>query len=237
MNKILKIAHRGYSERFPENTILAFEKAIEYGCDMIELDVHLTRDRIPVVIHDDFIDRTSNGTGMVKEMSLAELREFNYNCRKDNFPFCPIPLLAEVIDLVRGKVMLNIEIKNCPNRYEGIEGIIANILDEKDFIFHSIVSSFDHIALRTIKNINPLIRTGMLYDAVWIKFIEEIKELELYSIHPSVDAVHPDQMKSAKESDLMIYPWVAKDRVTMSRLNSMGLIDGIMVNELELFNS
>ena len=105
----LKIAHRGYSERYPENTLLAFRRAMEVGADMIELDVHLSRDAYLVVLHDDYIDRTSNGSGMVRNFRLEELRSYNFNYGMKEFGFIKIPLLEEVIDLTRGRITYRVK--------------------------------------------------------------------------------------------------------------------------------
>lgn len=234
--KFLKIAHRGYSELYSENTLPAFQKAIDHGADMIELDVHLTRDGIPVVIHDNDIERTSNGKGDVARFSLEELRQFDFDFKKTSGEsFVSIPTLEEVIDLVKGKIQLNIEIKNCPYRYKGIEEAIASLLIENNFISDTVVSSFDHFCLMTIKKIEPEIKTGMLYDSVWITFQEEVRALDLYSLHPSIDAFDPEQARWAKRSGYRVYPWVARNRETVAHIAESGLADGVMVNDLTFF--
>ena len=235
MKNILKIAHRGYSEKYPENTMPAFEKAIDAGADMIELDIHLSKDGKLVVIHDNHIDRTSDGSGQVKDLTLKELLSFNYNYNNREPGFVKIPTLEEVIDKAIGKVQLNIEIKNCPYRYNGIESELIGLLKHKDFSKDAIISSFDHYSLLELKKIDPEIKIGLLYDSVWLKFEDEIEELNPFSIHPGIDVVDPDQLKWAKEKGLMVYTWVAKDQTTIDRLKRIDYIDGIMVNDLELF--
>jgi glycerophosphoryl diester phosphodiesterase len=235
MNVFLKIAHRGYSARYPENTLPAFEKAIEAGADMIEFDVHLSRDGELVVIHDDRIDRTSDGTGRVVDQTLAELRRFSYNNGMPEQGFVGIPTLEEVIDLAGNRAMLNIEIKNCPIRHPGIEKRIVDLLDRKGFRDRVVVSSFDHRALAEMKRIAGDVKTGMLYNAVWIKFADEVRALGVHSIHPSLDAAEGGQLAWAKSHGLMVYCWVARERSAIERCRASGLIDGVMVNELELF--
>jgi glycerophosphoryl diester phosphodiesterase len=235
MSDILKIAHRGYSEKYPENTLPAFEAALGAGAHMIELDVHLTRDQKLVVIHDDYIDRTSNGTGRVGDMNLSALRKFDYSYRFRERGACSIPLLEEVIDLVRGRAMLNIEIKNLPSRYRGIEAALAGRLKKMNFIDDAVVSSFDHYALDEIKRIEPGIKTGMLYSSLWLSFNREAEILGCYSVHPAVDAFDEQQARWARAQGMKVYPWVAKDAETMKRLIDSGQVDGVMVNDLELF--
>ena len=236
MSDILKIAHRGYSEKYPENTMPAFRAALEAGAHMIELDVHLTRDRELVVIHDDFIDRTSNGKGRVGDMDLSALREFDYSFKFPGLGPCEIPLLIDVIELVRGRAMLNIEIKNLPSHYPGIEAAVATLLKKTGFIGGAVVSSFDHFSLEEIKRIEPAVKTGMLYDSLWLSFNREAEILGCHSVHPSVDAFDEGQARQARSCGMKVYPWVAKDAETLKRLAGTGLVDGVMVNELDLFD-
>jgi glycerophosphoryl diester phosphodiesterase len=236
MSDILKIAHRGYSERHPENTLPAFEAALDAGADMIELDVHLSRDGRLVVIHDDYIDRTSTGRGRVGDMDLAELRQHDYSHIFKHQGPCAIPLLEEVIDLVKGRAMLNIEVKNLPSRYRGIEKALVDLLAAMGYADDAVVSSFDHLCLDEIKRLDPGIRTGMLYDSLWISFCREVEILGCYSVHPSLDAFDLEQARWAHARSMKVYPWVAKDRASLERLAGTGLVDGIMVNDLELFH-
>lgn len=235
MHSFLKIAHRGYSARYPENTLLAFERAVEAGADMIELDVHLSLDGRLVVIHDEKIDRTSDGTGLVANLSLTELKRYNYNNNMMEFGFVGIPTLEEVIGWAGDRVLLNIEIKKGPVRNEGIEKRLADLLKETRFMDRVIVSSFDHCTLAEMKRIAGDVRTGMLYDSVWISFAEEVRKLGIFSVHPGTDAVDAGQLRWAKSCGIQVYPWVVKDRETLEACRSSGFIDGVMVNDLELF--
>jgi glycerophosphoryl diester phosphodiesterase len=236
MDSFLKIAHRGYSSRYPENTIPAFEKAVAAGADMIELDVHLSQDGRLVVIHDERIDRTADGTGAVTDLPLAALKRFNYNNRMAAFGFVEIPTLDEVIAWAGDRVTLNIEIKNCPVRNEGIERKLADLLQETHFTDRVIVSSFDHCALAEMKRIAGSVRTGMLYDSLRIRFADEVRALGVFSVHPGAYAVEAGQLRWAKSCGIQVYPWVAKDRETINAYRASGYVDGVMVNDLALFS-
>lgn len=236
MGSFLKIAHRGYSSSYPENTILAFEKALAAGADMIELDIHLSRDGRLVVIHDDRIDRTADGTGAVSGLSLTELKRHSYNNRMAEHGFVEIPTLDEVIAWAGDRVMLNIEIKNRPVPSEGIEQKLADLLRETHFTDRAIVSSFDHCALAEIKRIAGSVRTGMLYDSVWIHFEDEVRALGVYSVHPGADAIDAGQLRWARSCGIRVYPWVIKDREILQLCRDSGLADGAMVNDLSLFS-
>ena len=230
----LKIAHRGYSERYPENTLPAFEQAVLAGADMIELDIHLSRDGQIVVIHDDTIDRTSNGSGPVSGLTFAELRKYNYNNGMAVQGFVEIPSLADVIDLVGNRVLLNVEIKKDQKNKEVIVKKLVDLLEKKKFIDRVVVSSFGEEILREMHRTAGYVRTGMLYDAAPRDFREKVRALGAYSVHPAIRAMEPEQLRWAKGCGLMVYPWVAKDRKTIEQCRTSGYVDGIMVNEMAL---
>ncbi len=141
---MLIIAHRGASGEFPENTLPAFAAAIEAGAQMCELDVQLTRDGAAVVIHDETVDRTTNGTGAVAAMSLAEIRRLDAGVKFGaRFAGTRIPTLEEVLTLVRGRCALNVELKSA-----GVEREVCRLLRAHEALSSTtIVSSFDWDAL------------------------------------------------------------------------------------------
>ena len=157
--------HRGaYSER-PENTLHAFARAVELGANGVELDVHLSKDGEIVVIHDERIDRVSNGTGMVKEHTLQELKKFNFNKRQIAEPkFMEIPTLREVLELLKPHkdITINIEIKNNIVGYYLIEEKCLMLVKEFDMLERILFSSFNHFTMKIIKNIEPNAKTALL---------------------------------------------------------------------------
>jgi len=235
MPKFLKIAHRGFSAKYPENTIPAFAKAIEAGADMIELDLHLSGDDELVVIHDDTINRTSDGRGKVAELSLPVLKRYNYNNGMKNCGFVPISTLAEVIASVGKQVLLNIEIKRQPPEKAGIEKELVNLLRKENFIDRVIVSSFDCGILIKIKELAAEIKTGLIYKNPIKTFRELVRELDVSSLHPSIALVDAVALRWAKACGLLVYPWVVKDRRTIAAYRETGFIDGAIVNDLGLF--
>ncbi len=159
------LAHRGASGYAPENTLSSIRKALfEMPCEGIEIDVHFTKDNRLVVIHDDTIDRTTDGKGNVKDFTFEEIRKFNaYGKFRDKYPTEKIPSLDEVLSLVResGK-MINIEIKNGSSFYPGIEEAVIEKLYEYSLEKTTLLSSFDHSAMKKCKEIDKNIRTGLL---------------------------------------------------------------------------
>lgn len=158
------IAHRGFCNIYPENTMLAFQKAVEAGCDGIEMDVHLTRDGEIVIIHDETLERTTNGTGMVKDYTLEQLCRFDAHGK---FPgqhgFNPIPTLREYFDYIQDKdVFTNIELKNGIYVYPGLEEKCIAMIQEYGLTEKVMFSSFNHFSMIKCKQICPDIKTAFL---------------------------------------------------------------------------
>ena len=165
MHKPFVIAHRGASAYAPENTIAAFNKALDMAADGIEIDVHLTKDRHIVVSHDEKLGRTCNGTGFIKDFTLEELKKLDFGSWfSHEYANERIPTLDEIMYLLRDKdILLNIEVKNNLVIYEGIEKAIVDVIKEHKMVEKVIVSSFNHYCLREIKRLAPELKIGLLY--------------------------------------------------------------------------
>lgn len=156
-------AHRGNAAECPENTLAAFRSAIELGVDLIECDVHLTADRRLAVIHDHKLDRTTNGRGLVRDHTLAELQSLDAGSWKDpRFRGERVPELQEVLALARGKAGVAIEIKNHPLAYPGLEPVLVEAVQAAGMTDEVIVISFDHGAVRRVHDLDPQLLTGAL---------------------------------------------------------------------------
>src|SRR6266700_3376300 len=159
------IAHRGGSLEAPENTLAAFGHAIKLGIRYVELDVHLTRDGALAVIHDESVDRTTDGHGLVQDHSLAELKQLDAGAWfNPAYAGERIPTLDEVLAWARARgTVVDIEIKNAPLYYAGIEEAVVKALDSEHMAEQVIVISFDHGAVKRVKALDPRIATGVLY--------------------------------------------------------------------------
>jgi len=159
------IAHRGASGEAPENTLAAIGKAIDDGALMVEIDIQVTKDEELVVFHDHILGRTTNGSGHIKEKSYEELKGLDAGSWFDaKFAGEPIPRLDEVLDLMQGRAYLNLEIKPLkedPNAMKAIQQAM-NIIQEHDMENYTVYASFDHQALKMVKDIDPLARTAAL---------------------------------------------------------------------------
>ena len=156
--------HRGCSGTYPENTMLSFRKAVEAGVDGMEFDLHLTKDNRLVIIHDETIDRTSNGSGTVRDMTLAELRQYDFSASfAGKYGFCPIPTLEEYFDLVKDlPLVTNIELKTGVWEYPGIEQAAIDMIRAYHLEDRIIFSSFNHTTVERCKQLAPDIKCGFL---------------------------------------------------------------------------
>jgi glycerophosphoryl diester phosphodiesterase len=149
------IGHRGASGYEPENTLISFKKAIELNVDMIELDVHLTKDKEVIVLHDETLERTTNGEGDVRKKYLFEIKNYRTKEKQQE-----VPTLQEVIDEVKGRVEINIEIKLEDTAVEVMKIVKRNNI-EKDVV----ISSNHPKSLQVVKRMNSNVRTALLYYA------------------------------------------------------------------------
>ncbi|HPZ07042.1 MAG TPA: glycerophosphodiester phosphodiesterase family protein [Candidatus Eremiobacteraeota bacterium] len=160
--KVLIIAHRGSSKLAPENTMASFKEAYKHGATAIELDTHRTKDGYLVIIHDDTLDRTTNGHGKVGDFTLKELKELDAGSWfGPEFKGEKIPTLEEVLQWAKGKVKVDIEVKNS-SQYPGIEKDILKLVEEKDLKDDVFITSFDKSVSENIKDMAPEIKTGLL---------------------------------------------------------------------------
>ena len=160
-------AHRGASQYAPENTLEAFRLAMEQGAEGIELDVHLSADGELVVIHDETLERTTNGTGLVKEHTLAQLQALRADNHMEGFEAAHIPTLRQVLELVRpGDMQVNIELKTGILWYEGIEEKTLELVKELGMQDRVVYSSFNHYSIEEVRRLDPTAETAYLFSDV-----------------------------------------------------------------------
>lgn len=173
VTRVLKVAHRGGAGLAPENTLAAFRKALELKVDAVELDVHMSKDGALVVIHDPDVQETTDGSGEIYALTLAELRKLNAAAKFKGQRFEPqrIPTLDEVLALVRGRTRLQIEIKRQADdkRYTGIEVKVLEALRRNSMLDDAAVISFDFPTLQDIKALEPRLQTCALISSRYLK--------------------------------------------------------------------
>jgi glycerophosphoryl diester phosphodiesterase len=197
--------HRGNPAQHPENTIRSFRSAISAGCDLIECDVHLSSDGRLVVIHDHTLERTTNGKGLVRDLSAAELR------RLDAGEGEHIPLLQEVVELAIGKVGLVIEIKQVPIPYPGLEEKLVAMLRQLGAVSECAIVSFHHPSIRQLREMEPKLQLGILEGARPIDPGRMLREAGADVYSPHWGATDPQLVKEIHSAGGAVGVWTVDD--------------------------
>lgn len=222
-------AHRGASRSAPENTLEAFELAHRLGADGVELDVQRTSDGRLVVIHDDTIDRTSDGSGPVAGMTLAELRSFSYGAGMEGFPDVMIPELADIFGLLADTDMvINVELKA---EVLGLGPQVDALVEEYGMSGRVIYSSFNHYALRELREAGTRAPLGALIAEALVEPWDYAKALGASAIHPFWMAVMmPGYVQACHAAGIAVHPWTVNDERTLRALAAMG-VDAVITDD------
>ena len=218
---MLKIAHRGAKGYEPENTLKSFQKALDLKADGIELDVHLSSDGHIIVIHDETIDRTTNGKGLVNTFSLSELKAFLIDGEYQ------IPTLNEVFDLVDKKCLINIELKGLGTASK-VVALIEEYIAEKNWNYEDfIVSSFDWDLLQETSNLNSNILIGVLTEEDLAKALAFAEVIKARAINPDYQLLNAENVKQIQEKGLLVLPWTVDEEEDIQKIKSYN-VDGII---------
>ncbi|WEV71198.1 glycerophosphodiester phosphodiesterase family protein [Lactobacillus sp. ESL0785] len=186
-NKTIIFGHRGYPAKFAKNSLEGFRHAIKNGAEGVEFDVHLTKDGIPVVMHDEKVDRTTDGTGYIKDFTLKQLRQLHLTNGE------PVPELQELFTLLDGQdILINLEFKTGIIHYEGIERTVLNLAKKYQFVHPIIYSSFDYITLKNCQELDPKQIYCYLTDQTVANSAKLIKENHFAGIHPGKFIASPE---------------------------------------------
>lgn len=214
--KTLCIAHRGGAAYAPENTMAAFKNAIKMNADYFEVDVHLTKDGHVVVIHDDTLERTTDGKGMVKDKTLAQLKKLDAGSWfSKKFKGEKIPTLEETLDLAKGKIGVVIEIKNGPVFHKGIEKKVINMIRKKTMQNEVIIISFDHECIRRTKKIAPEIKAGILFYGNVIDSAGMAESIKAEYVCPGWQLVTDEMILNCRKNNRKMNLWTINDKQTM----------------------
>ncbi len=221
---MLVIAHRGASAFAPENTIPAFKKALEMGASSIELDVHLSADGIPVVIHDFFLDKTTDGTGLVRSMNWQDLRRLDAGRSFPALPVCRIPSLEEVLALIPPEITLNIELKSISLFRENTADRVLNMLEQEKSSRQVVISSFNHRCLQEVRERDKEIRLGILTASDMINFTDytESTGLNPWSLHPEASYLTKEYVDRAHQMGWKVFCWTVNTKEAAALVGSTG---------------
>ncbi|MBO8162935.1 MAG: glycerophosphodiester phosphodiesterase [Brevibacillus sp.] len=227
--KNLCMAHRGWSGAAPENTLAAIGLALDHpDVDAIEIDVQLSRDGVPVVIHDSTLDRTTNGSGLVMTHTYDELRRLDAGSW-----FAPkyaaerIPSLEEILVICRGKKRLNIELKQAANRYVGLEEAVVSQIRRRCMQEQVIVTSFDQESVRRVKSLAPEITVGPIVYGLPVFLHEQLSALQAGVLSLSYPYLSKALAEEVLESGVELIAWTIDDPEHMKQIAS--LHEGIQI--------
>ena len=217
---MLKIGHRGASGYEPENTLRSFQKALELKVDMVELDVHCCKSGELVVIHDETVNRTTNGRGDVRKKKVAELKLLDAGKGEK------IPLLQEVLDLVNRNTKVNIELKG-RGTAKPVLDCIENYVHQKNWSYDEfLLSSADLHELSEVGRLSPHVPMGVLGAKGTVRLMRSAEKLNVYSVHPSFKWVTHKFVEAAHERGMKIFVWTVNGLSDIGRMKSLK-VDGI----------
>ena len=220
---MLKIGHRGAKGYVPENTLVSFQKAIEMNVDGVELDAHLSSDGEIIVIHDETLNRTTNGKGHVNQFSLKDLKAMRI---EDEYQ---IPTLEEVFDLINKKIFINIELKG-NHTTKPVLALIEKYVLEKNWTYDSfLISSFDWNALQEMHNLNSKIALGILTSTdinLAIGFAEFVKAK---SIHPYFHLLTKENTFEMQQKGFQVFPWTINETEDIQKIKTFK-VNGIITD-------
>lgn len=228
-------AHRGASGDYPENTILAFKKALEIGVDGIELDVHKSKDGELVVIHDEDIKRTFKGNGLVKDYTLEELRLFD--CKKFKHRYdsqCKICTLKEVIEIIKNEdIILNIEAKTDIINYD-LEKDVLDLINEYGVKNKILISSFYHQTIQNLKKLDSDVKYGALYGdrqdyQTDSSIVEDANNIGVYSMNISKDMVTKEIVEKAHNNGMKVFVYTVNSSRNMKDMIGFN-VDGVFTD-------
>ncbi len=228
--KVLVIGHRGAMGLAPENTMASFELGWELGSDILELDVHLSRDGELVVMHDPDVSRTTDGVGHVKDMTLSEIKQLDAGIVFDaSFAGQQVPTLPEVLSWARSRIPLLIEIKGDPHPTPGIVEKVIAAVNAEQMTNDVMIISFDHPTVKEVKEIDASFVTGILYTGRLCDPVGAAKAANADAIRPAWQYLTPGDVEEIHAAGLIAHAWNAHDPELIEYIIGLG-VDSIGSN-------
>lgn len=225
----LVLAHRGANKVAPQNTLPAFHKALDFNADGLETDVHLSLDGHIVICHNYTIDETSNGTGRVDEMTLSQLKSYDFGSYfSDEFKGVTLPTLPELLDLTKSMKLINIEIKP-PQKDCDLVKKVVEAIHEYGIVENSIVSCFDPECIRLVKEIDKNVKTGLLYEddklgneIMTFGVAKYCKQLNADAAHPHRKLITEAEVIDLHNLGIAVNPWTVNKEEEIIRFTQWG---------------
>lgn len=229
-NQLIIVGHRGASGYEPENTLKSFERAIEMGVSMIELDVYVCASGELVVIHDDSVDRTTDGTGMVEDGTWEELRQLDAGNGQR------IPQLVQVFNLVDKRVAIDIELKGASTP-KPVAELIEKYVKTKQWSYdHFMISSFDHELVAEFHKACPEVKIGLLFDEQTLGVIDEVKKAKARYAILDYYSVTKEFIADAHAQNIQVFAYTVNAKEVADELKQLG-IDGIITDYPDIFTA
>ncbi len=224
---VIITAHRGASNLAPENTMASIVKAMELGAQYSELDVQETADGKIILLHDDTLERTTDQEGNIWDKTFSELKEVDAGTWfSEEFKGEPIPTLKAIMDTVRGKMKLNIELKISGHEKQLTERVVA-MVEEENFIQHCILTSFDFGAVKKVKQLNEKIRVGYIFSEM--PEDEDVFTANVDLLSANKKLVDKEFVQKAHANNKEVHVWTVNEPEDMRRLIALG-VDNIITN-------
>lgn len=227
-------AHRGLSSKYPENTLVAFEKALEYKISGIETDVQLSKDGEMMIFHDEILTRTTGVKGFLKDFTKAELKKMNANNGYSGV--YEIPTLDELLDLLskQNGLIINLELKTSVFEYLGIEKKVYDCIVKHGVKDRVIISSFNHESLVRMKEIDSSVKTGVLTGDRIFEAEHYCKNLNAENYHPFFATIKPERVALAHKLGINVNVWTV-DEAEYVKMMELSGVDVVMTNCCDKF--
>ncbi|GGE47433.1 glycerophosphoryl diester phosphodiesterase [Pullulanibacillus camelliae] len=228
--KIQALAHRGYPVKYPENTLASYRAAYELGFSHLEIDVHLSKDGIPVLMHDTKINRTTNGQGYIKDFTLKELKCLDAGEEET------IPTLKEALEFAKGRMFVSIELKQQGDLYPGLEEKALQVIQEMDMLDQVYVNSFDHYAVMRMRQLSDDIDLGIIQHGASPAVLPFMKKIRAHYLSLRVEYLTGGYVEACHEAGARIVVWpVDTEEQFLKVLQHPSVLS--TTNQLERFKS
>lgn len=231
LGRPLVFGHRGASHNAPENTMAAFETAVTSGADGVELDVHLTADGVPVVMHNAKVDATTDGVGWIRELTVSEVMALDAGSHfSEVFAGERVPLLKDVLDAFGDRLLINIELKPQLDRTEAMVKAVADLIRERSLERRVWVSSFEPYALHCMRRVAPEVPCGLLYGPLNLASLLLAPMTPIDAFHPHFTLVAPWFVRWAHALNKRVATWTLDDPERARQMAAWG-VDILITNE------
>lgn len=228
--KIKAVAHRGYPPKYPENTLSSYQAACDLGFERLELDAHLSKDGVPVMMHDIFVDRVTDGEGYIEDYTLDELKQLRVRENET------VPTLKEALQLVKGKMIVSIELKQQGHLYPGLEKAVLDVVHECDMVDEVYINSFDHYAVERMRQLSKDVELGLIISGATPSVFPYMKEINAKYLSVKVGFITDEYVKACEDHGVVPIAWTVNTEEDIKRMLRYPSVLST-TDELELFKS